>query len=112
MTHVAWVPPAWLDAAEQTLEGMAARHPSRTVLLVPEPGSDGGIDAELWVRCFPAGDRDVCGEVIELHLLGDRVRAPVSIVVPLAIADLPVSLRWRGEPAFGGAPLDAARRPR
>jgi glucose-6-phosphate dehydrogenase assembly protein OpcA len=100
MTHVAWVPPAWLDVAERTLEGMAARHPSRTVLLVPEPGSEGGIDAELSVRCFPAGDRDVCGEVIELHLRGDRARAPASIVVPLAIADLPVFLRWRGEPPF------------
>ena len=35
MTHVAWVPPQWLDAAERTLEGLAERHPSRTVLLVP-----------------------------------------------------------------------------
>jgi glucose-6-phosphate dehydrogenase-like protein OpcA len=100
MTHVAWVPPEWLDAAERTLEGLAARHPSRTVLLVPEPSREGGIDAELSVRCFSAGDRDVCGEVIELHLRGDRARAPASIVVPLAIADLPVFLRWRGEPPF------------
>ena len=37
MTHVAWVPPRWLDAAERTLEGMAERHPSRTVILVPRP---------------------------------------------------------------------------
>jgi len=100
MTHVAWVPPEWLEAAERTLEGMAARHPSRTVLLVPEPGREGGIDAQLSVRYFSAGDREICGEVIELRLHGDRVRAPASIVVPLAIADLPLFLRWRGEPAF------------
>src|SRR5262249_40778336 len=37
MTHIAWVPPEWLDAAERTLEGMAERHPSRTVILVPRP---------------------------------------------------------------------------
>ena len=103
MTHLAWVPPEWLDAAERTLEGLAARHPSRTILLVPEPGRPSGLDAELSVRCFPAEGREVCGEVIELHLRGDRVRAPVSIVVPLAIADLPVFLRWRGEPPFGAA---------
>ena len=30
-------PPEWLDAAERTLEGMAERHPSRTVILVPKP---------------------------------------------------------------------------
>ena len=103
MTHVAWVPPEWLRAAERTLEGMADRHPSRTVILVPEPGREGGIDAELSVRCFSAGDREICGEVIELRLRGDRVRAPASIVVPLAIADLPLFLRWRGEPAFASS---------
>src|SRR5207247_7930837 len=73
MTHVAWVPPEWLDAAERTLEGMAERHPSRTVILVPRPeAEESRIDADVSVRCFPAGDRAVCGEVIELHLLGCR----------------------------------------
>jgi len=107
MTHVAWVPPRWLDAAERTLEGMAERHPSRTVILVPRPESEESrIDADLSVRCFPAGDRAVCGDVIELHLHGDRALAPASIVLPLAISDLPVFLRWRGEPAFGSAQWD------
>ncbi len=101
MTHVAWVPPEWLDAAERTLDGMAERHPSRTVILVPKPDEEGGIDAELSVRCFPVGDHTVCGEVIELHLRGDRALAPASLVLPLAITDLPVFLRWRGEPPFG-----------
>jgi glucose-6-phosphate dehydrogenase assembly protein OpcA len=107
MTHVAWVPPRWLDAAERTLEGMAERHPSRTVILVPRPeGDDSRIDADVSVRCFPVSDRAVCGEVIELHLHGDRALAPASIVLPLAISDLPVFLRWRGEPAFGTAQWD------
>ncbi|HEY3921854.1 MAG TPA: glucose-6-phosphate dehydrogenase assembly protein OpcA [Gaiellaceae bacterium] len=102
VTHVAWVPPDWLDAAERTLEGMAERHPSRTVILIPHPDDDESrIDAELAVRCFPAGGREVCGEVIELYLRGERASAPASIVLPLAIADLPVFLRWRGEPPFG-----------
>jgi len=104
MTHVAWVPPEWLDAAERTLEGLAERHPSRTVILVPKPEeSENRIDADVSVRCFAAADRAVCGEVIELHLLGDRAMAPASIVLPLAISDLPVFLRWRGQPDFSGA---------
>ena len=70
MTHIAWVPPDW-------------------------------IDAELSVRCFPVGERSVCGEVIELVLRGGRSCAPASIVLPLAISDLPVFVRWRGEPPFG-----------
>ena len=102
MTHVAWVPHEWLDAAERTLEGMAERHPSRTVILVPCPEeSEARIDAQVSVRCFPAGDRSVCGEVIELELCGSRAEAPASIVLPLVISDLPVFLRWRGEPSFG-----------
>jgi glucose-6-phosphate dehydrogenase assembly protein OpcA len=102
MTHVAWVPPEWLDAAERTLEGLAERHPSRTVILVPCPEeSEARLDAEVSVRCFPAGDHAVCGEVIELRLCGSRAAAPASIVLPLVISDLPVFLRWRGEPPFG-----------
>ncbi len=102
MTHVAWVPPEWLDAAERTLEGLAERHPSRTVILVPRPAAKTGIDADLSVRCYPLADRSVCGEVIELSLGGDRAQAPASVVLPLLVADLPVFLRWRGEPEPGG----------
>jgi hypothetical protein len=101
MTHIAWVPPEWLDAAERTLEGMAERHPSRTVILVPKPDEKGGIDADVAVRRFPVGERDVMGEVIQLTLRGNRALVPASIVLPLAISDLPVFVRWRGQPPFG-----------
>ena len=106
MTHCAWVPPGWLDVAEATLAGMAERHPSRTVILVPLPDEPDGLDAELSLRCFASGSRHVCGEVIELRLRGNRVQAPASIVLPLLISDLPVFCRWRGEPPFGEAPWE------
>ena len=106
MTHIAWVPPAWQHAAEETLAGMAERHPSRTLLLVPKPDEPDGLDAELSIRCFPIGDRAVCGEVIELILRGDRAAAPASIALPLLISDLPVFIRWRGEPDWDSAELD------
>ena len=32
MTHIAWAPAEWKSAAEETLAGMAERHPSRTLL--------------------------------------------------------------------------------
>ena len=101
MTHIAWVPPHWRGAAEETLAGMAERHPSRTLLLVPEPEAENGLDAEVSVRSFPVGERAICGEVIQLALRGNRSRAPASIVAPLLISDLPVFCRWRGEPPFG-----------
>jgi glucose-6-phosphate dehydrogenase assembly protein OpcA len=106
MTHCAWVPPGWLDAAEATLAGLAERHPSRTLILVPLPDEPDGLDAELSLRCFASGGRHVCGEVIELRLRGNRAQAPASIVLPLVISDLPVFCRWRGEPPFGDAPWE------
>jgi len=109
MTHMAWVPEGWEDAARAALSGMAERHPSRTILLFPEPnaGSD-GIDATVALECYavPGVEREVCSEVIELHLRGMRAKAPASIVEPLLVSDLPVFLRWRGEPPWGAQELD------
>jgi hypothetical protein len=104
MTHTAWVPKNWLDAARGALAGLAEAHPSRTILLVPEPdaGRD-AIDANVSVYCFdlPGETRHVCSEVIELHLCGARAESPASVVEPLLISDLPVFSRWRGRPPFG-----------
>lgn len=106
MTHMAWVPPRWQHAAEETLAGMAERHPSRTLLLLPRPEEPDGLDAQVSVRCFPVGDRAVCGEVIELILRGNRASAPASVALPLLISDLPVYCRWRGLPPFGEDPFE------
>ncbi|HEX4678117.1 MAG TPA: glucose-6-phosphate dehydrogenase assembly protein OpcA [Gaiellaceae bacterium] len=106
MTHIAWAPPEWQTAAEGTLSGLAERHPSRTLLLVPKRDEPDGIDAQLSIRCYPVGDRAVCGEVIELILRGSRASAPASIALPLLISDLPVFLRWRGQPGWGSTEFD------
>jgi hypothetical protein len=108
MTHMAWVPEEWVGAARETLSGLAERHPSRTILLVPDPDAGDGLDAELSLRCFPLreGDGHVCSEVIELRLRGNRASAPASIVTPLLISDLPAFLRWRGQPRFDSPEFD------
>lgn len=106
MTHIAWAPADWQARAEETLAGMAERHPSRTLLLVPKPDEPDGLDALVSLRCFPIGDRAICGEVIELTLRGTRATAPASIALPLLISDLPVFLRWRGEPDWGSSELE------
>lgn len=109
MTHIAWVPLDWLPAALSTLDGLAERHPSRTILLVPEPdAATSGIDAEVALRRFDVSglSRDVATEVVLLRLRGERAIAPASIVSPLLVSDLPVFLRWRGEPPFGADELD------
>jgi hypothetical protein len=109
MTHIAWVPERWVDAATDTLAGMGERHPSRTILLCPRPNDPrDALDGEVDLRCFiRAGEQgQVCSEVISLELCGPRAQAPASVAMPLLIPDLPVFLRWRGEPAFGEQQLE------
>jgi len=107
MTHLAWVPQRWEEAAEDVLAGLAERHPSRTIVLFPRPESEDGLDASVEVDCFPAGEgRQICTETIRLHLGGNRAQAPASIAEPLLLPDLPVFLRWRGQPPFGERPFE------
>ena len=109
MTHIAWVPDEWVEQARAALSGMDERHPSRTILLLPEPDKgQGRIDASVSLETYtiPGSDRRIVSEVIELQLVGARAKAPASIVQPLLISDLPVFLRWRGEPPWGSPELD------
>ena len=72
MTHLAWVPERWVDAATDTLAGMGERHPSRTILLLPRPDDPrDALDGEVDLRCFVrAGEQgQVCSEVISLRAL-------------------------------------------
>ena len=103
MTHVAWAPPEWQDAARETLAGMAELHPSRTLLLFPQEDGRDAIDADLSLECYTLAEleRHVCSEVIELRLHGQVALAPASVILPLVLPDLPVFLRWRGQPPFG-----------
>jgi glucose-6-phosphate dehydrogenase assembly protein OpcA len=102
MTHTAWVPLEWVEAAEDVLAGLAERHPSRTIVLVPEPDEQDGLEARVGVEVFPSGEeRQVCAETIRIHLRGSRASAPASVVQPLFLPDLPAFLRWRGVPSFG-----------
>ena len=102
LTHMAWVPAEWQSAATQTLAGLGAGHPSRTLLLFPEPEASDRLAARVFLECHPLeGDaRQLCNEVVELRLGGPRAEAPASVSIPLLLPDLPVFLRWRGRPPF------------
>jgi glucose-6-phosphate dehydrogenase assembly protein OpcA len=108
MTHLAWVPSEWEEVAVDTLAGLGERHPSRGILLFPEPSAADGIDAKVSMLAFPLREqrRHIAAEVIELRLRGLTSRAAASIVNPLLVPGLPVFLRWRGRPPFGEAEAD------
>ena len=99
MTHIVWAPPMWVPRAKRVLAGLAERHPSRTIILVPLEGRKSSVEADATVRDFELpGGREVLSEVIELRLRGDAADHPASVVLPLLISDLPAFCRWRGQP--------------
>jgi hypothetical protein len=101
MTHIAWVPKRWVGAAENVLAGLAERHPSRTIVLLPDDERGEALEGDVEIDCFPVGaGRSICTETIRIRVSGNKLRAPASIVQPLLISDLPVFLRWRGEPEW------------
>lgn len=109
MTHIAWVPPGWHEAAWTTLEGMAERHPSRAILLIPGGNAnDEQVAARVQVAAYelPGERRHVAAEIVELRLGRDRAHSPASLVMPLLISGLPVFCRWRGRPPFGEPELE------
>jgi glucose-6-phosphate dehydrogenase assembly protein OpcA len=109
MTHIAWVPQRWVEAATGTLAGLAERHPSRAILLLPRPeDTTDSVEGEVDLRCFVRQGvrKEVCAEVITLRLRGARASVPASVVMPLLVSDLPVFLRWRGPLPFGSTELD------
>ena len=108
MTHVAWAPPPWAAAARRTLAGLEELHPSRTILLFPDPSKRDSIRVDVELKCFtiPGSTREVCSEVIQLKLGGRRSHVPGSIVQPLLITDLPTFCRWRGLPPWGKPELE------
>jgi hypothetical protein len=102
LTHMAWVPQEWQAAATETLAGLGEQHPSRTLLLFPQPEEGDRLAARVFLECHPieGESRQLCNEVVELGLGGPRAEAPASVAMPLLLPDLPVFLRWRGRPAF------------
>jgi glucose-6-phosphate dehydrogenase assembly protein OpcA len=108
MTHLAWVPPEWREAAEAVLAGLGGAHPSRTIVLLPDPDApDDGLDAEVELGAFAqSGGRQVFSEVLRIRLRGSLAGVPASVVVPLLRSDLPVFLRWRGPLPLGAPELE------
>src|SRR6187431_1055188 len=87
-----------------TLMGLGVRHPSRAIVLVPQPGhGDEPMDARISTHCHElnngGGDR-VCYEEVVLTVRGEAAGHLSGIVAPLLIHDLPTHVWWPGDPPF------------
>jgi glucose-6-phosphate dehydrogenase assembly protein OpcA len=79
---------------------MGPRVPSRTIVLLPEPGGQTRLDADISHECFPTEGHETCAEAVRVWLRGETAKHPATVVEPLQIPDLPAFLRWRGRPAW------------
>ena len=87
-----------------SLVGLGVRHPSRAIVLVPDPDAAGAaIDARVSTHCNEvaggAGDR-VCYEEVVLTVRGEAAQHLSGVVAPLLIHDLPTHVWWPGDPPF------------
>ena len=97
------------DRVVHTLMDLGVRHPSRAIILVPQPLSEGSpIDARISTHCHDVatgGDR-VCYEEVVLTVRGDAAAHLSGVVAPLLIHDLPTSVWWPGDPPFADPVFD------
>jgi len=80
MTHMAWVPEEWVEAAEDVLAGLAERHPSRTIVLFPQSAGD-GLEGKVESDSFPTSlGLTICTDTIRIRLHGTSAEHPASVV--------------------------------
>ena len=101
MTHTAWVARVGGGGGRRPLRAGRAP-PSRTIVLVPEPDREDGLEAQVDVEVFPSGEdaRSVprrSGSGWGQARVGAGQRRAAAL--PAGSAGLPP---WRGVPAFGG----------
>src|SRR5205085_853152 len=103
------------EEADQTLDvvrHLGARHPSRTLVLVPEDdGDESRLDANAAVRLLERDGRTVCVEEVILEVRGRARHHLDSLVEPFTLPDLPVAV-WLPSrlPSAGDPLLEAADR--
>jgi glucose-6-phosphate dehydrogenase assembly protein OpcA len=97
------------DRVVRTLLDLGVRHPSRAVVLVPEPGvGESPLDARISTHCHDAvgGGDQVCYEEVVLTVRGEAAAHLSGVVAPLLIHDLPTHVWWPGDPPFNDPVFD------
>jgi len=85
------------------VESLGIRHPSRSIIVVAEPGaSESSIAA--WVathiHALPGSDRRLFFEQVTLAATGEAAHHLPPVIDPILISELPDFLWWMHEPPF------------
>ena len=116
MTHLAWVPPEWVDAAERDARrAWRSSHPSRTIAALPAARrAETGSTPTSRCAASRSATAPSASEVIELRLRGERVagagvdRAAAAHLRP---AGLPALARRAAVRRVARSSSSSARRP-
>ena len=98
--------PETQERALDAIHLLAARHPSRAVILAPgDPDGPSWLDARIYAQCQlqARGNAEVCTEQIVARCGGELAWHLSELVTPLLIHDLPVVLWWPDDPPLGRA---------
>ena len=96
--------PEMVERAMATVSTLAARHPSRAVVLSPsDPDGPASFEAHVYASCQSPerGSSEICTEEILIKVGGELAQHLSSTVAPLLIHDLPVVLWWPDDVPFG-----------
>ncbi len=93
----------------ETIARLMKEHPSRSVLIRLQEKSSQVLDSRVFAQCWmPFGQRQqICCEQIEITASMDSLDDVPGVVLPLAVADLPVILWCRSMRLFGTAAFPA-----
>src|SRR4029079_5817031 len=76
MTHIAWVPEEWVEAAEDVRAGLAERHPSVRSVVLPHAGGE-GLEGNVGSDLFPMNEgRTVSTDPIRIRLHATSAEHP------------------------------------
>src|SRR5487761_1624096 len=90
------------ERAASAIARVAGTHPSRSILLVPDPtAGEGSLAASLAVYGTSTGESyRFSFEQIEVTVRGVAMRYVSSIITQLVVPELPTLLWWPGDPPF------------
>ncbi|MCS6960024.1 MAG: glucose-6-phosphate dehydrogenase assembly protein OpcA [Pseudanabaenaceae cyanobacterium SKYGB_i_bin29] len=100
---IVYEPKGDLASVQTTIDVIAAQSPCRVICLLPQPGEDEGITAQVASYCPIQRSRSnlICGEYITLRGTKAAFERVYPLLRELTLQDLPVFVWWKDSPDIG-----------
>ncbi|MDR3700342.1 MAG: glucose-6-phosphate dehydrogenase assembly protein OpcA [Candidatus Sulfopaludibacter sp.] len=97
------------SALGETLAALMPEHPARTILIRVSGAGPAALEERVYAQCWmPFGQRrQICCEQVEITATDAALLEVPSVVLPLAVADLPLILWCRSARVFAMPEFDA-----